>query len=256
MPDAMARHFPKSRVARAHACPKDSPPTCAVSQARAWTPSGTSFALREGMNKDPTEPRFVILVAADESPTAQRVIAEACALARTIPGSELHLLYAADPTEDADLTTSPRETIIAEHRQRLDDRARDVRGVFQGTVVVHVGEGSPAHVIVQMAASIDADLVVVGTRGRRGVEQWLLGSVATRVTERSACPVLVVRAKDHVLAHAPEIEPPCAECLQAQGESRGARLWCARHAQPHLRPHVHYELPEGFGAGSGLIRMA
>jgi hypothetical protein len=46
------------------------------------------------------------------------------------------------------------------------------------------------------------------------------------------------------------IRAPCAECLRAQRESKGATLWCARHSGHHVHAHAHYEFPQGFGEGS------
>lgn len=61
-----------------------------------------------------------------------------------------------------------------------------------GTVVGAVVEGRPARTIATYAADHDADLVVVGSHGRRGVERILLGSVSQRVLRTVAVPVLVV----------------------------------------------------------------
>jgi len=49
-----------------------------------------------------------------------------------------------------------------------------------------------AAAIVEDAASWPADLLVLGTHGRRGIERWLLGSVAEGVARRSTAPVLLV----------------------------------------------------------------
>lgn len=53
---------------------------------------------------------------------------------------------------------------------------------------------SAAEVILDYAGEIDADLVVMGTHGRRGAARLLLGSVAESVTRHASCPVLTVRA--------------------------------------------------------------
>jgi nucleotide-binding universal stress UspA family protein len=55
-----------------------------------------------------------------------------------------------------------------------------------------IRSGDPAREIVAEAAEWNADLVVVGSRGRLGVSRFLLGSVATSVLRSSACHVLVV----------------------------------------------------------------
>jgi nucleotide-binding universal stress UspA family protein len=54
--------------------------------------------------------------------------------------------------------------------------------------------GTPAQSIVEHAASLDADLIVMSTHGRRGFDRLLLGSVAERVVRLSKCPVLTLRA--------------------------------------------------------------
>jgi nucleotide-binding universal stress UspA family protein len=190
------------------------------------------------MNK----PRFVVLAAIDESPDADRVVASASTFARSIAGGELHIVHVvpAAPTAGA--------------RAYVDRRAREASATAGVPVTGHLNEGQPARAIVQTAASIDADLVIVGSHDHRRPAGWRLGSVSEKVAARTACPVLVVRAKGHHAVHAPEIEPPCPQCVAAQGESRGRVLWCARHAEHHPRAHVHYEVPEPFAVGSNLIR--
>ena len=56
-----------------------------------------------------------------------------------------------------------------------------------------VREGRPFEQILQVAKESNVDLIVMGTYGRRGTERILIGSVAERVIEYAACPVLVVR---------------------------------------------------------------
>ena len=55
--------------------------------------------------------------------------------------------------------------------------------------------GRPADVIVDEAQRFHADLVVVGSRGRRRVAATLLGSVSAEVVDRAPCPVLVARGR-------------------------------------------------------------
>jgi hypothetical protein len=105
-----------------------------------------------------------------------------------------------------------------------------------------------------MAAHIDADLIFVGSHGRRGLERLLIGSVAERVVRGASCPVLVVRNKDYRRTLAPEIEPACPKCLDVQRESGGKQLWCAMHATKHPHAHLHYEQPDTFAVGSMLLR--
>jgi nucleotide-binding universal stress UspA family protein len=61
-------------------------------------------------------------------------------------------------------------------------------------VVVETAVGDPAGEIVRLAQETKADLVVMGTHGRTGIEHALMGSIAERVVRRAKCPVLTVRS--------------------------------------------------------------
>lgn len=54
-------------------------------------------------------------------------------------------------------------------------------------------EGSPWRVVNEVAEEVSADLIVMGTHGRRGISRALLGSVAEKVIRTSTRPVLTVR---------------------------------------------------------------
>ena len=79
-----------------------------------------------------------------------------------------------------------------EARTRLQDL---MRGVFHGTWDVEVAVGHPADTIVRVAQERGADLIVMGTHGRTGLQHVLLGSVAEKVVRLAPCPVLTVRYK-------------------------------------------------------------
>lgn len=59
-------------------------------------------------------------------------------------------------------------------------------------VDVRVQKGSPAKAIVDCAASVSADVIVLGTHGAGGFEHLVLGSVTEKVLRTAACPVLTV----------------------------------------------------------------
>ena len=58
---------------------------------------------------------------------------------------------------------------------------------------VQVKEGEPGEEIADFAASIDADLIVLTSHGRRGIRKYMLGCVAERVLRLATCSVLVVK---------------------------------------------------------------
>ena len=67
-------------------------------------------------------------------------------------------------------------------------------GESAGSVETRVIEALPADGIRELAASTDADLIVMGTHGRSGSNRWVLGSVTERVLRESQVPLLTVRA--------------------------------------------------------------
>lgn len=62
------------------------------------------------------------------------------------------------------------------------------------TAEIDVRQGDPAHEIVRAATDWGADLIVMGTRGRTGLERMLLGSVARKVLQHAPCSVLIEHA--------------------------------------------------------------
>ncbi|MBM3224765.1 MAG: universal stress protein [Candidatus Tectomicrobia bacterium] len=64
---------------------------------------------------------------------------------------------------------------------------------FHGTWEVAVATGHPAETIVRIAQERAADLIVMGTHGRTGLQHALLGSVTEKVVRLASCPVLTIR---------------------------------------------------------------
>ena len=75
----------------------------------------------------------------------------------------------------------------------LEKLEESVRANPDQDVQVHVKEGKPATVILEMVAALEPDLIVMGTHGRSKLDHLLLGSVAERVIRKAPCPVLTVR---------------------------------------------------------------
>lgn len=62
---------------------------------------------------------------------------------------------------------------------------------------IRVAEGKPATAILESAASQAAELIVIGSHGRGGLDHFLLGGVTERVLRKGHLPTLVVRAPGH-----------------------------------------------------------
>jgi nucleotide-binding universal stress UspA family protein len=194
--------------------------------------------------------RFVVLAAIDGG-NADGLLAVAARLAAGIDGGELHLVHAIGLPPPAGAATT---AALEQGRAELERSGVAAGRVYRRSVIGHLTTGDPAREILQVAAQLKADLVIVGTHGRTGLERMVVGSVAEHVVRRASCPVLVVREKDYQDGLAPEIEPPCPDCLKIQAESNGAKMWCVRHSQPHPHAHAFYEYPQSFGVGSSIIR--
>lgn len=211
---------------------------------------------------------FKILVCIDLEHTAERLIAAAVDMCAGKPGSELHVVSVSEMAVPSGMPFAPtlpgvpplsvvdKERLVAVTRRTLDERRG--AGSTLAKVEVHTLVGSPANEIVWLAAHLDADAIVMGTHGRRGVGRVLLGSVAERVVRLAGCAVHVIREKAHNPAWVvPEIEPVCARCAEARATSRGATLWCARHAEHHVRAHVYSagqrgpDAPHAWSASTG-----
>jgi nucleotide-binding universal stress UspA family protein len=86
---------------------------------------------------------------------------------------------------------------IAELREIARKRLTQTMARLGVTGDIEVTEGPPADAIVKVAADEQADLLVVGTSGRTGIDRLLLGSVASGVIRRAPCSVLVARPPGH-----------------------------------------------------------
>lgn len=88
-----------------------------------------------------------------------------------------------------------REIIDEDARARLEPLRLRLRD--EGLTVGHLlGHGDVVPSILTAADEIQAGIIAMGTHGRRGLERFLLGSVAEQVIRSAPCPVLVVRVGD------------------------------------------------------------
>jgi len=135
-----------------------------------------------------------ILVPIDFSPCAEHALDYACDLAAKL-GARVHLVNAIGAMLP-ELSVALTDQMLAEMRTNnataLDKLIgpRRERAQF-GPVIVHDGDARDA--ILRAAETSRADLIVIGTHGRRGLSRVLLGSVAEDVLRRAPCPVLAVR---------------------------------------------------------------
>lgn len=138
-----------------------------------------------------------ILCPTDFSDFSERALEHALVLAKWYGGevSVLHVIPKvlmppeAYPYLSEPLVPDPKARERAlEELGRFVHRARDM-GV---ATEVRLEEGEAVDEILTLAERLPADLVVMGTHGRRGFERLVLGSVAEKVLRKAACPVMTV----------------------------------------------------------------
>lgn len=133
-----------------------------------------------------------VLVATDFSEASRPALDLAIALARE--PARLHVVHVCEVPAYVDLATPvDLVTPLTEADQkRLDDLMASVRAEHpDADGLLRVGVAWEQ--ILEAAADVGADLVVLGTHGRRGLAHALLGSVAERVVRLASAPVLTVR---------------------------------------------------------------
>ena len=142
-----------------------------------------------------TTPR-TILVPIDLGHHAKEVLDYAAALAGRLD-AKLHVRHAVSwPVIGIEVstTTSDRamKDVMALHGKDLGALVASYAGKAP-IASVELQTGDPRTLIVDTAAELHADLIVMGTHGRRGVSRLLIGSVAEQVARTAPCPVLLVR---------------------------------------------------------------
>ena len=153
-----------------------------------------------------------IIVGVDDSPEGERALGTALRLAKQM-GATVHIAHAltrdelASPgdaieRQDAALGRVPRA--IWKTVERV--LGRESMGIDEVDVWQHVRLGSPVDVIRQIAVDYGATLVIVGTRGNKGLKKLVLGSVADSLVHDGRFPVLV--AHPNRLAEIPKTVLP------------------------------------------------
>ena len=143
-----------------------------------------------------------VLVATDFSEAAGMALSYGRELARAF-GARLHVVHV---VQDLSLHLgAPEYTVtLTQLQSELQESERvraeglvsdDDRRTLRATVALPM-HTSAAHGIVAYAREAEADLIVLGTHGRTGMERLFMGSVAEHVTRSAPCPVLVVRSPE------------------------------------------------------------
>ncbi|MBI5844048.1 MAG: universal stress protein [Deltaproteobacteria bacterium] len=136
-----------------------------------------------------------ILAALDQTTSGQTVLEKAVDMARQ-QDAQLSILLVAENFSDIGDVFDPGEVnqkLITSARE-AGEKYRKAAEALGVSVKVMVESGvSPADVIVKAAETAKADLIVLGRRTKKGLDRFLIGSVASKVVAHAPCSVLVVR---------------------------------------------------------------
>lgn len=141
-----------------------------------------------------------ILVAVDESPMAYAAVEQALSLAQKL-NSQVTIMsvIAIDPFVGVDFyKVAPAITdYFMQAEKNAKERLEDIKqsfvrdGINIETKLIH--GVSPSQGIIQVADEVNADLIIMGSHGRTGIQKVMLGSVAQNVLTQSPIPVLIVK---------------------------------------------------------------
>lgn len=137
-----------------------------------------------------------ILVAIDQSENSAKAFDYAIQLAK-ISGGEVFAVFAVETppaSYGALITSSELEKYFEEEGKKfLDDLAQKTEQENGIKVEPIVRKGRAAKVILDSAESIEADIIVMGSRGVSGIREFFLGSVSHVVVNQANIPVLIVK---------------------------------------------------------------
>jgi nucleotide-binding universal stress UspA family protein len=144
---------------------------------------------------------FKVLIAVDGSEISKRALEytrdllakkeAAVTLFHVIPQ---HIIYGRAVVA-AEVYDMPTER--AASTRLLEESAELLQAGGVGPTIEHrVAVGDPAELILTAASTMDADLIVMGSRGLNAASRFLIGSTSTKVTSHARCAVLVVHPKE------------------------------------------------------------
>ena len=137
-----------------------------------------------------------ILVPMDFSPASLEALDYAVWLTKQFRAA-IHLVHVYPPDEASSIPGAAHFLLqSAKAIERLNEELTGIHQKYAPTFRpenCHIRGGQPYEQIVLLAREIDADLIVLATRGHSGLKHLLLGSTAERVVRSAPCPVLVAR---------------------------------------------------------------
>lgn len=152
-----------------------------------------------------------ILIAVDDTKSTQEIFTKCTQICKCMAPDNIILLFVekfegrtllAEMLGDAELSTLKEVLQGTEYQVALDAKAEKVINYYKGVleerspvpnVKTVVKSGHPAEEIIKTAEEEGVDMILVGSRGKRGASNFLMGSVSREVANLAKCPVLIVK---------------------------------------------------------------
>lgn len=137
-----------------------------------------------------------VLVGSVRTAESQAAVEAAVAEVRS-QGGELHLVvHIPPPTNERD--AQEHAALLERERERLDEQAERIHAEAGVPCTAHFlqGAGRTSRALLDLAAEVEVDRIVIGTRRRSHVGKLLLGSTASDIILAAPCPVLSVKAEE------------------------------------------------------------
>src|SRR5438552_10519140 len=150
-----------------------------------------------------------VLIALDYNPTAEKIAETGYALARATNAEVILMHVVAEPNYYSTLGYSPvmgytgfsspemmllvDDTEVKKASQDFLEQSKKHLG--DQAITTLLGEGDCAEAILEAAAKLNVDIIVMGTHSRRGLDKILMGSIAEKVLRHSDIPLFIIPTK-------------------------------------------------------------
>ncbi len=147
-----------------------------------------------------------ILIAIDYNPTAEKIAEAGYSLAKSMNAETILLHVVADYTYYSSLDYSPimgfdsfsnlgmlQSNTIVELQNAAHEYLEKTKAHLGGpSIKILVKDGDSGDAIIEAAKNLGADIIVMGSHSRRGLDKILMGSVAEKVLRHSKIPLFII----------------------------------------------------------------
>ncbi len=137
-----------------------------------------------------------VLICSDYSPAGEYILKEAQKFLASFPGAEIYVFNAIDMAVVSVAGMYDNTEEVKSLEKQAQEVGKWAEKIFAGSKIdFATAVGNPAEVILQQAATVKADLLIMGTQGKTGLNRMLLGSVAESVLHHATCNTLIIPVK-------------------------------------------------------------